>query len=88
MSDKFDKTMQFKLNSQEENRLVEILKNVHDALKEKGYDPSNQIIGYLLSGDPTYITSHKDARKQIKQIDRNELLEDILQFYFNENNIK
>lgn len=83
-----DETMQFKLNSTEEDTLVETLKKVYVALEEKGYDPSNQIIGYILSGDPTYITSHNDARKIIKQIDRNELLENILNFYFKKNDIK
>lgn len=84
----FDKTMQFKLNRTEEDILVETLKKVYEALEEKGYDPSNQIIGYILSGDPTYITSFKDARKMIKQIDRNELLESILNFYFEKNGIR
>lgn len=83
-----DETMQFKLNSTEEDTLVETLKKVYVALEEKGYDPSNQIIGYILSGDPTYITSYNDARKIIKQIDRNELLENILNFYFKKNDIK
>ncbi|EHR33973.1 IreB family regulatory phosphoprotein [Helcococcus kunzii] len=84
----FDKTMHFKLNRTEEDTLVETLKKVYEALEEKGYDPSNQIIGYILSGDPTYITSFKDARKMIKQIDRNELLESILNFYFEKNGIR
>lgn len=84
----FDKTMQFNLNRTEEDTLVETLKKVYEALEEKGYDPSNQIIGYILSGDPTYITSFKDARKMIKQIDRNELLESILNFYFEKNGIR
>lgn len=84
----FDKTMQFKLNKTEEDTLVETLKKVYEALEEKGYDPLNQIIGYILSGDPTYITSFNDARKMIKQIDRNELLESILNFYFEKNGIR
>ena len=54
---------------------------MYDALKEKGYDPINQIIGYVLSGDPTYITSHKEARSLIRKIERDELLEEILGFY-------
>lgn len=60
----------------------EILNSVNDALIDKGYNPINQIVGYLLSGDPTYITSHKNARTLICKLDRDELLEDILKKYF------
>lgn len=87
MTNKFEETMKFKMEVNKEDKVVEILKHVYVSLKEKGYDPGNQIIGYILSGDPTYITSYNDARKTIKQIDRNELLENILNFYFEKNNI-
>lgn len=88
MQDKFDETMQFKMSEKNEDKIVDILSKVYVALKEKGYDPSNQIIGYIISGDPTYITSHNQARKLIKQLDRNDLLENILNFYLEKNNIK
>lgn len=88
MSNDLDQTMQFKLIGPEKDKVCEIMKKVYDSLKEKGYDPSNQIIGYIISGDPTYITSHNNARKLIKHLDRNDLLESILNFYFEKNNIK
>ncbi|MDR1532690.1 MAG: IreB family regulatory phosphoprotein [Clostridiales bacterium] len=64
----------------------EILMSVYKALKEKGYSPVNQIVGYILSGDPTYITSHNNARSLIGKLDRDELLEEIVMFYINANN--
>ena len=62
-----------------------ILVNVFEALKDKGYNPLNQIVGYILSGDPTYITSHKNARSLITKLERDELLEEIVWFYLEEN---
>jgi len=59
----------------------EIIACVYDALSEKGYNPINQIVGYILSGDPTYITSHKNARSMIGKLERDELLEEIIKFY-------
>lgn len=59
----------------------EILRRVHQALEEKGYRAVDQIVGYLVSGDPAYITSHKDARLWIRQVERDELLEEIVRFY-------
>lgn len=88
MQRELDETMKFKIENLEEAKLVNIMQEVYTALEEKGYDPASQIIGYIISGDPTYITSYKDARKKIKQIDRNDILEDILEFYFVKNNIK
>ena len=58
-----------------------MLKEVYEALQEKGYNPINQIVGYILSGDPTYITSHKDARNKIRTIERDELLEKMVKNY-------
>ena len=70
-----DKTMFFKVEKNKEVDSKKILKDVYEALVEKGYNPINQIVGYILSGDPTYITSHNDARTQIRSIERDELLE-------------
>lgn len=80
-------TMLFKLPHEGNEKIVDIVKNVYDALIEKGYEPKNQLIGYVLSGDPSYITSHKDARKMIRQIDRDELLDELLTYYLDNNNI-
>lgn len=63
----------------------DVLLQVYSALKEKGYNPVNQIVGYILSGDPTYITSHKNARSLITKLERDELLEELVCFYLNGN---
>ncbi len=76
-----DKTMSFKVEKEKNVKTKEILKEVYDALKEKGYNPINQIVGYRLSGDPTYITSHKEARNIIRMIERDELLENMVKNY-------
>ncbi len=76
-----DDTMLFKISQENESKIADILRNVYTSLEEKGYEPKNQLIGYILSGDPSYITSHNDARKQIRQIDRNDLLEELLTYY-------
>ena len=76
-----DKTMNFKLERDKNLKTKETLKQVYDALVEKGYNPINQIVGYILSGDPTYITSHKNARNIIRQIERDELLERMVENY-------
>ena len=77
----FDKTMSFEVERDKNVKAKEILKEVHEALVEKGYNPINQIVGYILSGDPTYITSHKDARNKIRTIERDELLEKMVKNY-------
>ena len=77
----FDKTMSFQVEREENTKCQEILKEVYEALVEKGYNPINQIVGYILSGDPTYITSHKDARNKIRTIERDELLEKMVKKY-------
>lgn len=76
-----DETM--KLSTTEINNLEagRILTEVHCALKEKGYDPVTQIVGYIMSGDPSYITSHKNARAIIRQMERDELLEALVRSY-------
>ena len=77
----FDKTMSFNFEKEKKEKAKEILKEVYDALVEKGYNPINQIVGYILSGDPTYITSHNDARNKIRTIERDELLEKMVKKY-------
>lgn len=76
-----DKTMNFKVEKESNHRTKEILKDVYQSLVEKGYNPINQIVGYILSGDPTYITSHNNARNKIREIERDELLEKIVKSY-------
>ena len=76
-----DETMNFKVERDKNNQTKEILKQVYDALKEKGYNPINQIVGYILSGDPTYKTSHKNARNVIRTLERDELLEKMVKNY-------
>ena len=77
----FDKTMSFNFEKEKNEKAKETLKEVYEALEEKGYNPINQIVGYILSGDPTYITSYKDARSKIRTIERDELLEKMVQKY-------
>jgi uncharacterized protein (UPF0297 family) len=76
-----DKTMNFRVEKDNNVKAREILKQVYQALVEKGYNPINQIVGYILSGDPTYITSHNDARNLIRLIERDELLEKLVKNY-------
>ena len=76
-----DKTMNFKVERDKNIKSKEILKEVYEALVEKGYNPINQIVGYILSGDPTYITSHNDARNLIRKVERDELLEHMVKYY-------
>lgn len=78
-----DKTMIFSINKDPEDDVKKILILVCEALKEKGYNPINQIVGYILSEDPTYITTHKNARNLIRRIDRDDLLENLLKSYLN-----
>lgn len=77
----FDKTMNFKVENENNIKYKEVLKEVYNALEEKGYNPVNQIVGYILSGDPTYITSHNDARNIIRKVERDELLEKMVKTY-------
>lgn len=76
-----NETMMFKVEKDKVNEAREILFTIYQALKEKGYNPVNQIVGYILSGDPTYITNHNSARSIIRRLERDELLEEILRFY-------
>ena len=77
----FDKTMNFSVEKDRNVKAREVLKQVYNALQKKGYNPINQIVGYILSGDPTYITSYNDARNLIRQLDRDELLETLVRNY-------
>lgn len=77
----FEKTMNFEVEREENTKTKEILKEVYQDLTEKGYNPINQIVGYILSGDPTYITSHNNARNKIRTIERDELLEKMVKNY-------
>lgn len=76
-----DETVSFHVEKEKNIKTKEILKEVYKALEEKGYNPINQIVGYILSGDPTYITSYNDARNLIRQIERDELLEKMVRNY-------
>lgn len=76
-----DETMSFEVEREKNVKTKEILTKVYQALEEKGYNPINQIVGYILSGDPTYITSYKDARIKIRTIERDELLEKMVKNY-------
>ena len=78
-----DKTMTFKIGDEREEIMKEILTQVFDALREKGYNPINQIVGYILSEDPTYITTHNNARSLISKIDCDELLAELVKSYLN-----
>lgn len=81
-----NETMMFKVEKEKDNEAKEILVSVYQALKEKGYNPINQMVGYILSGDPTYITNYKNARSIIRRLERDELLEEVLKFYLESNN--
>ena len=78
---KLDNTQYFKIQSDQEIRVSEVLQLVYQAMTEKGYYPVNQIVGYIMSGDPTYITSHKGARSLIMKVERDELVEELLRVY-------
>ena len=78
----FDKTMRFNFSDEPfEQDVNEVLLQVHNALQEKGYNPINQIVGYLLSGDPAYIPRHQDARNIIRRLERDEIIEELVKSY-------
>ena len=81
MGFEIDNTMFFNGNGGSKDSTREILQEVYNALAEKGYDPINQIVGYLISGDPAYITSYHNARNLMKKIDRDELIEELVKHY-------
>lgn len=76
-----DFTRKFKLADQRDLEIKVILTTVYEALQEKGYNPVNQIVGYILSEDPTYITNYNNARAMIRKIDRDELLQSLVKYY-------
>ena len=81
MNNEKEKTITFSLKDTKELEAKSILLTVYQALQEKGYNPINQIVGYILSEDPTYITNHNNARTLIRKIDRDELLQELVQCY-------
>ena len=76
-----DKTIKFSIKEDHESEMRSALQSVYSALKEKGYNPISQIVGYILSEDPTYITTHNNARNLIRKIDRDLLLQTIVKYY-------
>ena len=74
-------TQFFSTRVEQEMEVKDVLDHVYNAMEEKGYNPVNQIVGYIMSGDPTYITSHKGARSMIMKVERDELVEELLQEY-------
>ncbi len=83
MNENMDFTMKFEGITSEQMSVSEAIDLVYDALKEKGYNPINQIIGYILSGDSSYITSHNNARAIMKKFERDEILEEVITYYLN-----
>ncbi len=81
MGESIDNTQYFKTKPEIEIQVKEVLDLVYNAMDEKGYNPVNQIVGYIMSGDPTYITSHKGARSMIMKVERDELVEELLTEY-------
>ena len=81
--EEMDFTSKFSMADQREIEIKTILTTVYQALQEKGYNPINQIVGYILSEDPTYITNHNNARALIRKVDRDELLQTVVKYYLN-----
>ena len=79
-----NETVRFKAQADPKTEAREIMDTVYRALKEKGYNPINQIVGYFMSGDPSYITSHMGARAVIRRLERDELFEEIVKYYIGE----
>ena len=82
----FDQTMKFNFPEESmEEEVKQVMLKVYAALEEKGYNPTNQIVGYLLSGDPAYIPRHQDARNIIRKLERDEIMEELVKFYIRQN---
>ena len=79
-----DKTIPFTIYEDKEKEIRQVLTAVYDALKQKGYNPINQIVGYIISEDPTYITTHNNARVLVRKLDRDELLQTLVKSYLSE----
>lgn len=82
--DDLDFTRKFNIRYEKDQEIKAILTSVYDSLKQKGYDPINQIVGYILSEDPTYITNYNNARALIRKLDRDELLQELVKQYLSE----
>ena len=82
--DDLDFTRKFTIRFEKDQEIKDILTSVYDSLKQKGYDPINQIVGYILSEDPTYITNHNNARSLIRRLDRDELLQELVKQYLSD----
>ncbi|SDY88073.1 IreB family regulatory phosphoprotein [Tindallia californiensis] len=85
MTDKMNSTMKFKIEQEKDEKAREIIIQVYKALEKKGYNPVNQFVGYILSGDPSYITSHEGARSLIRKIERDEMLEELVKDFIKNN---
>lgn len=81
----YEPTIAFSIAEDKEREVREVLVTVYEALRQKGYNPINQIVGYILSEDPTYITTHNNARSLIRHIDRDELLQLLVKSYLTKN---
>ena len=81
MAEKIGSTQYFSVKKEPEIRVKDVLSKVYTAMAEKGYNPVNQIVGYIMSGDPTYITNHQGARSMIMKVERDELVEELLREY-------
>ena len=81
MSNKVENTMQFDLSKNKEALTKAILSEVYNSIQEKGYNPINQLVGYIISGDPTYITNYNGARALVRKLERDEILEEVLKSY-------
>lgn len=82
-----DETVRFEFEDHKKQKISETLKTVYFALEEKGYNPVNQIVGYLLSGDPAYIPRYQDARNLIRRHERDEIMEELIKNYLSNNGI-
>ncbi|MBY5034141.1 IreB family regulatory phosphoprotein [Streptococcus gallolyticus] len=82
-----EETVRFRLDDGNKQEISQTLTNVYRSLDEKGYNPINQIVGYVLSGDPAYIPRYNDARNQIRKYERDEIVEELVRFYLKENGI-
>ena len=85
MENNLGNTQYFKVKTEPEVRVKEVLHLVYNAMAEKGYNPVNQIVGYIMSGDPTYITSYNGARSLVMKVERDELVEELLKAYITHN---
>lgn len=78
-------TMLFVVPNDKQSEMSQVMSEVYKALKEKGYNPLSQLVGYVMSGDPTYITNHNNARSLITRLERDEIIEELFSFYISEN---